>query len=282
MIKSAGALAAWLSVTLVVGIAIGGGLGHVLTPPAEPPRGNPSERGLDATLWMQTAAEYDACCLQAYRLGSERLKVKLSATAPPNSLPPAVVLDLDETVLDNSPFQAYLILHKLTFSDDLWARWEGDHADDVRLIAGAKEFIDTATEKKVVVIYISNRDKKYTAQTIAALKHLGLDTEKIEERLLLRDGPKASSNKTARRQEVEKKYRVLLYFGDNLRDFSEEFVVPKDPTVADIVKRQEQVRHEQKHFGDDWIILPNPVYGEWTKLLGKNPQSRLRSVNLEP
>jgi acid phosphatase len=238
-------------------------------------RPNPAERSLDATLWMQTSAEYEACCLQAYRIGKERLEAKLAAPAPPTAKPPAVVMDLDETVFDNSPFQAYLILHGLKYSDDLWAVWEKDHADDVRLVPGAKGFIDFAAEQKVPVVYISNRLTKYASSTEEAIKHLGLNSENIGERLLLKTD---TSDKSARRKQVEEKYRVLLFFGDNLRDFSEEFITP---TTGDaIAERKQMVGKEAAHFGDDWIILPNPVYGEWTKPLGDHPKAKLDAMKL--
>src|SRR5262249_34049070 len=148
-----------------------------------------AERNLDAVLYVQTAAEYEACCLQAYNVGAERLKARLAVPQGDDTRPPAIIMDLDETVLDNSPFEGYLLQHGLTFSDELWNVWERDHADDVRLVPGAKSFIDLAEEQKVSVVYISNRLTKYAASTEAALRHLGIGGDNLSERLLLRDGP---------------------------------------------------------------------------------------------
>jgi acid phosphatase len=260
---------------LVVGVVVGALTVGLMWQDDAARSANPAERSLDSTLWIQTSAEYEACCLQAYHLGKARLEARLATPAPPTAHPPAVVMDLDETVFDNSPFQAYLILHRLTFSDDLWAVWEKDHADDVRLVPGAKGFIDFAADQKVPVIYISNRLTKYESSTVAALKHLGLNTDDISHRLLLKTD---SSDKSARRRQVEAKYRVLLFFGDNLRDFSEEFVTPKAGNL--IAERKQQVQQNAAHFGDDWIILPNPVYGEWTKPLGDDPKAKLEAMKL--
>ena len=83
-----------------VGLAIGLAVGYLAAPDAPPP--NPQERGLDANLWMQTSGEYRACCLQTYRFAAERLRDKLKRTTPEGK-PLAVVMDLDETVLDDIP-----------------------------------------------------------------------------------------------------------------------------------------------------------------------------------
>ena len=269
---------------LVLGLAIGTsgfvpmwGPGPIST--WAPP--NPAERTLNATLYQQTAAEYDACCLQAYALGSSRLKDKLAKVPKDAAKPPAVVMDLDETVFDNSPFQAYLILHGLTYTDELWALWERDHAADVRLVPGAAAFIHSAERQGVTVVYISNRLTEYVKSTEEALHLLGLGTDNLGDRLLLKEQG-GSSDKTARRKQAAERYNVLLYFGDNLRDFSEEFVTPKfaegdlEAQRTAVEFRKVKVHEEQGHWDGDWIILPNPVYGEWLKPLGNDPKAMLR------
>jgi 5'-nucleotidase (lipoprotein e(P4) family) len=150
----------------------------------------------------------------------------------------------------------------------------------------AKGFIDFAEHEGVAVVYISNRLTRYAAATEAALRHLGIAGSDLASRLLLRDRP--SGDKSGRREQAEKRYRVLLFFGDNLRDFSEEFVAPKlnpDDYAAQraaMARRKEQVVKAATHFGDDWIILPNPMYGEWLRLLGRDPRADLDAANLGP
>ena len=103
---------------LIVGLLLGGPV--LRARQAVPPGAaavNPQENRVLADLYMKSA-EYRACCLQVYRCGLRRLDEILKATHPPR---PAVVMDLDETVLDNSAFQTFLYRHGLDYSDALWA-----------------------------------------------------------------------------------------------------------------------------------------------------------------
>jgi acid phosphatase len=268
----------WLPV-LLAGIVLGWGLAH-LTPPAlhaggdsdKPPASsetNPNERTLDANLYMQTSAEYRACCLQVYNWGTERLDTLL-ARHKDDRFKPAVIMDLDETVLDNAGFQSFLDREKLQYKEELWQLWEEKYPKAVALVPGAKAFIEHAESKGVRVVYISGRLDRLRASTIQALQHLGINTQSIDERLLLKED---TSNKSPRREKVQLEYRVLLYFGDNLRDFSDVFAFPKlknpddvNEQLAAIRKRKDLVDEAANHWGVDWLVLPNPTYGEW-----KNP-----------
>ncbi len=248
------------------------------------PAVNPQESVLLANLYMQTSAEYAAVCLQTYSLALERLKTKLAARAV-GDLKPAVVMDLDETVIDNSGFQSFIDREKLNYSDALWDVWEKSYPDEVRLIPGAKAFIAGAENLGVTVVYLSNRLTKNSAGTASALTRLGLNTEGLTDRLLLKEAG-GSSDKTARRKSADQKYLILMYFGDNLRDFSEEFAAPKLAETDDagqlkaIAERRAKVDRAAYRWGNDWIILPNPVYGEWQKLLGKDPRTKLNKTRM--
>ena len=245
---------------------------------------NPQESSLLANLYMQTSAEYEAVCLQTYSLALERLKTKLAARAA-GELKPAVIMDLDETVIDNSGFQSFLDREKLNYADPLWDSWEKDYPDEVRLIPGAKGFIAGAENLGITVIYLSNRLTKNSAGTVTALTRLGLNTDNLSDRLMLKEAGQ-SSDKTARRKAANEKFSVLMYFGDNLRDFSEEFVAPKLDAADEagqekaIAERRDKVDHAVYRWGNDWIILPNPVYGEWQRLLGKDPRSKLHKTRM--
>jgi acid phosphatase len=239
---------------------------------------NPQEHALDANLYMQTAAEYHAVCLQTYNLATERLRQKL-ATIRHAGGAPAVVMDLDETVLDNSGYQSFLDRDRLNNSDALWTIWERDFPQEVRLIPGAKAFIEAAEHLGVTVVYLSNRNEKQVASTIAALKNNGLSVEGVDGRLLLKT---TTSDKTERRKIAEGRFNVLIYLGDNLRDFSEEFKAPQLASNDDagqkkaIAERAAGVRRSNYRWGNDWFILPNPVYGEWQRLCGDNPRGKLK------
>lgn len=234
--------------------------------PEEPPG-----RSLDANLFVQTSAEYRACCLQAYNLARLRLAAAVSAsTEPPGRL--AVVLDLDETVIDNGAFQSMMIRSRLAYDQRLWDIWEAEHWDKWELVPGAKEFILEARAAGVTVIYISNRNARFHEQTRQGLERLGLPLADHAHLKLASD----TSNKTARRAEAERAYRVILHVGDNLRDFDEAFRVSPlaadaDPTAITtaIRDRKELVDRHAKDWGDSWIVIPNPMYGEWMKPLDR-------------
>lgn len=279
----------------LVALALAGNYCFAFAQTAAPPPGpkppaavtsatNPQESVLLANLYMQTSAEYQAVCLQTYSLALERLKTKLAARAV-GDLKPAVIMDLDETIIDNSGFQSFLDRDKLNYADPLWDSWEKDYPDEVRLIPGAKGFIAGAENLHVTVIYLSNRLTKNSAGTVTALTRLGMNMENLGDRLMLKEAGQ-SSDKTARRQAANEKFSVLMYFGDNLRDFSEEFAAPKlaDADEAGqekaIAERRDKVDHAAYRWGNDWIILPNPVYGEWQRLLGKDPRSKLHKTRM--
>lgn len=256
----------------------------------------PANRGLDATLYMQTAAEYRASCYQTYKWAAIRLEalVKEKAATGTPAKPFAVIMDLDETVLDNSRFQAMLLRNGLAWNPELWKQWERDHSEDVTLIPGAKEFIEKAKSiekepgKPVEIFFVSNRNgKDFKQQALDALTRLGVVTDAEHLKLVPNPEVADSQNKTARFQEVRDRYEVLLYVGDNLRDFSEELAFDKlgfgkvkeapDEKLNDIIKaRQDKVDSGQAEqtpvrdrLGSDWIILPNPAYGDWKAPLGR-------------
>ncbi len=247
-------------------------------PPKAEPAGVTMDMRVGANLWVQTSAEYRACCLQTYRLAAGMLDQYLVATRPPR---PAVVMDLDETVFDNSAFQTALYAAGKEYDPALWDDYEKNFPAEVRAVPGAVEFIQRAEKLGVSVVYISNRNEEFRTQDVAALKHLGLSVDGIDGRLFLKPkGKDASSNKAARREAVAAKYNVLLYFGDNLRDFSDSFAPPKvdpasgvDGLKAAIAERNKLADAAAVHWGVDWFVLPNPVYGEWDRMAGKDPKA---------
>lgn len=234
------------------------------------------EMRIGANLYLQTSAEYQAACLQVYRLAGDQLR-QVVARETTERRQQAVIMDLDETVFDNSAFQTYLYRTHQEYTDELWSDYEKNYPQDVTLIPGAKQFIDEATALGVNVVFLSNRSEVHRASTLSALRRLGLAGASLEGRLFLKpDG--SSSNKSGRRDEVMARYKVLLLLGDNLRDFAEVFVapeLPKHPTAPEIQAavawRKAEVDRAAVHWGVDWFIVPNPVYGEWDKLIKVDP-----------
>ncbi len=244
-----------------------------------------SLRTLYANVYLQTSGEYRACCYGIYAAAALRLE-ELMEDADPAPARPAVVMDLDETVLDVSSFQTFLYENGLEYTSELWAEFERSGVEDVALVPGANEFIGKAEALGVAVVFLSNRNQVNEASTVAALERLGVGTAGISERMYLRPegGP---SDKSPRRDAISARYNVLMYLGDNLRDFSEVFAVPEladDATAADhmsaIDERSAAVDEAACHWGVDWFVLPNPVYGEWEKLVSERPEDILRPSSM--
>ncbi len=265
---------------LIVAVAALGGLGMAFAAgswvsaqsPVAPPaykQDDPPNRALDANLYIQTSAEYRACCLQTYNLACRRLKEEMDKK-PKGT--PAVVMDLDETVIDNAGFQAAQIRGNLAFDQRLFTLWESDPKSQVGFVPGAKAFIDEAKKLGVTVVYISNRSDKYKTVCQDMLARLGIGI--ANETQLKLNTSETSSDKTERRADTAKLYTVLLYIGDNLRDLDEEFKTgdlgKKTPEELEkaIAGRKAAVDKHAADFGGKWVILPNPAYGEWMKPLG--------------
>ncbi len=205
---------------------------------------------LASTLWVQTSAEWKALSYQAFKVARDRLDVELKKGNKRDGKPLAIVVDADETVLDNSEFQASVILNNHPYDAETWKAW----VEKARAVAmpGAQEYLSYAASKGVDVFYITNRkDYEYDA-TLKNLKAVGFPVR--SDTLLVRT---KASNKEERRQLVAKKYAIVQLLGDNMNDFSELY---EKKSVADRARASDQL---QKEFGRKMILLPNPMYGDW-------------------
>jgi 5'-nucleotidase (lipoprotein e(P4) family) len=251
---------------LWVGVGLMAGLLVAPKGTTTPPPVNPALRTLDANLFVQTSPEYRALCLQAYNVATANLPGLIKKAAGK----PAVVLDLDETVLDNSPFQTWLFKHARTFSQERWTPWEQGKGGHPLAVPGAVEFIAAAQKAGATVFFISNRMEESRKATVEALKHLGIDVTGIDERLLLREKGKPS-DKTQRRARVAKSHDIVMLVGDTLTDFSQDFAGGKVPEDAEgrrklIAARKAKVDAAREKWGAAWVVLPNPCYGDFTRV----------------
>lgn len=222
-------------------------------------------RGLDSSLYMLASAEYRAACYQCFRWAEMIVQLKKQLRSgvdeSANTKPIAVVMDLDETILDNGWFQSQQIRGQVAFDMQRWTMWEQNGSAKVRVIPGAVNFIKKLREVGVAPVYISNRNSKALKQTIETLERFEIDVPVSQ--ILLAD-EQTGSDKTSRRARVEQSFEVVLYLGDNLRDFDERF---RYNSADGIEGRNQAVEELSQKFGIEWIILPNPSYGEWTKAL---------------
>ena len=200
------------------------------------------------TLWYQNAAEVDALYQQGYNVATNKLKELLKQ---PTNKPYSIVLDIDETVLSNIPFQVKMIKDGTAFNPKLWDEWV--QKAEATPVAGAKEFLQFADKNKVQIYYISDRTDAQVDITIKNLEAQGLPVQGRDHLMFKKEGDKS---KEGRRQEVLKHTNLVMLFGDNLVDFA-EFSTKSE---ADRDKMFEQLKAE---FGDKFIIFPNPMYGSW-------------------
>ncbi|MFO7587172.1 MAG: HAD family acid phosphatase [Gemmatimonadota bacterium] len=222
---------------------------------------------LDATLWMQSSVEYAAVALQSYRNAAEQLDLALSDTAwsallertsGVGTLPPAVILDVDETVLDNSAYAARLIREGRRYEAASWSAWVEEASAPA--VPGAIPFLRTARDRGVTVVFVTNRDALLEEATRRNLARVGFPPDTVPDVVLMRhEIPEWGSDKSSRRQHVAAGYRVLLLVGDDFNDFL--------PAHEDLATRREMWNRHSERWGRSWIALPNPTYGSWESAL---------------
>lgn len=209
-------------------------------------------RNTMATIYVQQAPEYIALAEQAYAIAKVSLDNQLKTAVSPL----AVVLDIDETVLDNSPYQAKQILDNFNYPNH-WDEWV--KKEEARPIPGSLEFLQYANAKGIIIYYISNRKQHLLEATINNLNKYGYP-QADSNHIMLRT---STSSKEERRQKVKDQgLEIALFVGDNLDDMSSEF------EVNDADKRNEAVFANQTKFGTKYIVLPNPTYGKWVQNRG--------------
>lgn len=208
-----------------------------------------------ASLYQQRAAEYKALCFQAYNIAAERID---RAVQQRGKKPLAVVTDIDETVLDNSPYDAERALHNLNYDSKTWKEWTAKAVCDT--VPGAASFLRYAASKGVKVFYITNRDENERTGTLKNLQRYHLP-DAVNDHLFLKQD---SSSKQGRRLQVMQKYHVVLLCGDNLPDF--DALYDNKPSEE---SRNANTEKWRKQFGNRYIVIPNLSYGDFEGALFK-------------
>ncbi len=231
--------------------------------PATPPV--PADDNLNAVLWMQHSVEYQASTLAAFALAKRRLIQALGDawwTAAPaeqkgnySKLPPAIIVDVDETMLDNSGYQAWNISSGQPFSNETWKAFVA--AKVSKAIPGAVAFTRYANARGIKVFYVSNRTEDMEAATRENMQKLNFPMgSHVDTFLLAGEQDGWTSKKGTRRAYIAKNYRVLLLLGDNFGDFVDAF-------KGSEAERQKVFDDSAAHWTKDWIMLPNPSYGSF-------------------
>ena len=197
--------------------------------------------------WQKNAAEYHALCIQAYNLA----KMKVDQALVTNSEKPlAIIADIDETVLNNLPYNEMLIEKNTTFTQENWAAWV--HEKTALPIPGALEFYTYADSLGIEIIYVSNRKVENYEPTKANLISAGFPFND-DTIMLLRD---KEGNKEARRNQLTN-FNIALILGDNLADFDARFYKQTNEV------RIERLNDTSALFGEKFILIPNLIYGSW-------------------
>ncbi len=219
---------------------------------------NQYDKLLISVSWYQHAGEMSALYYQGFNIARMRLNEALAANKQNKLL--AVVVDIDETMLDNSPFETNLINNTDSLAG--WHNWTSKSS--AKALPGALDFTKYAQSKQVEIFYITNRDDSERASTLKNLEIEGFPFA-TEDHLLTKSDLSLStgntSSKAGRRKKVSENHEIVLLIGDNLNDFSEIF---EDRTIND---GKETVEKNRELFGQKFIILPNPMYGAWEKPL---------------
>lgn len=247
---------------------------------------------LDAVVWIQHAEEYGLSTRTVYRAAGRLLDEALAdpewdaidpaeRSAAAAGLPPAIIFDIDETILDNSAYQARLVLSGDEYATDTWADW----VDEARAIPvpGALEFTRAAAERGIALVLISNREHAQEAATLDNLRRQGFpvdaaDVEYLGLGMPVQGCEDAGQNKVCRRQSVAERYRVLMQFGDQLSDFTS--IGDNRPQA-----RRQATDVQPDWVGERWFMLPNPGYGYWESALFDDdwslPRGERRSIKRE-
>jgi acid phosphatase len=218
-----------------------------------------------AALWTQRSVEYKANALTVFALARIRLDEALADkgwTAAPaeqtgnyQALPPAVILDIDETLLDNSKYQVWMMKSDQTFSTKTWNEFCAAQVSTA--VPGALEFVKYADSKGVKIFYITNRAAETEKDTRENMQKLGFPLGgNVDTFLMQNEKPGWGSAKSTRRAEVTKDYRVLLNIGDNFGDFDDRY----RSSESDRLKAYEA---DMAYWGKQWLMIANPTYGSF-------------------
>ena len=218
-----------------------------------------------ATLWTQRSVEFKGNALTVYALARYRLDEALADknwTAGPaeqkgdyQNLPPAIILDVDETVLDNSRYQVWMMRANQSFSTKTWNEFCAARVSTA--VPGAVEFTRYADSKGVKVFYVTNRGAETKDDTRKNMEKLGFPMGgNVDTFLMQSEKPDWGSQKGTRRAVIAKDYRILLNFGDNFGDFDDRY-------RGSLADRDKAFEENRARWGREWLVIANPTYGSF-------------------
>ena len=225
-------------------------------------------QSLLAVLFKRTSAEFKANTFQVYSSAQKNIDKALedkSWTAILNqsddyhSLPPAIILDIDETVLDNSEHQVRSIKNGTSYPIG-WKEWVSE--ESASALPGVKDYLSYADAKGIKIFYVTNRTHDLEEYTRNNIKALGLPFDSDVDVLLMKNEKGWTSDKTSRRDLIKKDFRVIQIFGDQLDDF-----IPLEETATSVKSRKDLIDKYANMWGEKWFMIINPMYGEWEEAI---------------
>jgi len=221
----------------------------------------PSRDQLFAVAWAQSSVEADAAIRATYRSATRMLDPLIAEPEQRAAIEQvgsvkeltklAVIVDVDETVLDNLPYQAWAVATGRDWSPDTWGKWVDDRVAPA--IPGAAAFLRAAADRGITVFYVTNRSEAQEPSTRANLVAHGFPMTPGQDTILSRIN---TSEKGVRRSAIAGTHRILMLIGDNLGDFVDGY-------KSDAAHRRHLLDSSLEHLGHDWFVIPNPVYGSW-------------------
>ena len=225
-------------------------------------------QSLLAVLFKRTSAEFKANTFQVYSSAQKNIDKALedkSWTAILNqsddyhSLPPAIILDIDETVLDNSEHQVRSIKNGTSYPVG-WKEWVSE--ESASALPGVTDYLSYADAKGIKIFYVTNRTHDLEEYTRNNIKALGLPFDSDVDVLLMKNEKGWTSDKTSRRNLIKKDFRVIQIFGDQLDDF-----IPLEETATSVKSRKDLIDKYANMWGEKWFMIINPMYGEWEEAI---------------
>ena len=191
--------------------------------------------------WVTQSSEYKSLCEQIYINAWISIRNRITSVDQP-----VIIMDLDETVLDNSQYQIDLFNKGETYNPRSWNKWV--KKEEAKLVPGAKDFILRYKKiKNAKIIFLSNRDNTTLMATKNNMKDLGiffsddiflLRLDKEDTKINRREEVLLGKN----RMKTHGAKKIIAYFGDAMGDFPED---------------------KSYNFGINKFIFPNPMYGKW-------------------
>ncbi len=226
-------------------------------------KSNPQTPFLVATKYFQNSGESAALYHQGYNVAYQYIEQLMKSYK--HRKPACVVLDVDETILDNSFYQGTLFEKGEIYDDKTWDEWV--MMAKAPALPGVVEYLKKVRDLGVEPIFITNRRSHLVEATVENMEKVGIP---VDPKFIV--GRDKIHSKELRRTRFGKDCNIVQLIGDNLSDFSDDY------NSTNLEERKDQVRQNKSNFGTRYILLPNPMYGDWRKTILDQPLKKINQL----